>query len=156
MLSASSVTGSTLWPQKLYKFIPFILGNHITSVMNYVTISFTLDPQFSDILIAELSQIGFDIFLENETGFQASISQSLYEINAIKAITSRYEEIISPMSFTEEEVEKKNWNEEWEKNYDPIVVSDTCIVKASFHKIKKKFQYQIVINPKNVFWNRPP
>lgn len=119
--------------------------------MNYVTITFTLDPQFSDILIAELSQIGFDIFLENETGFQASIFQPLYDRNAIKAITARYEEVISPLSFTEEEVEKKNWNEEWEQNYDPIIVSDTCIVKASFHKIDKKFQYEIIINPKMSF-----
>lgn len=119
--------------------------------MNYVTITFTVESQFSDILIAELSEIGFDIFLENETGFQASIDQSLYDRNAITEITARYEEVISPMSFTEEEVEKKNWNEEWEKNYDPIVVSDTCIVKASFHKIDKSYQYEIIINPKMSF-----
>lgn len=119
--------------------------------MNYVTITFKLDSHFSDILIAELSEIGFDIFLENETGFQASIDHTLYDKNAINEITSRYEEVISPMSFTEEKVEKKNWNEEWEKNYDPIIVSDTCIVKASFHKIDKKFLYEIIINPKMSF-----
>ena len=30
-----------------------------------------------------------------------------------------------------EEVEKVNWNEEWEKNYDPIIVDNKCLVRAT-------------------------
>lgn len=119
--------------------------------MNYITVTFFVSPEFTDILIAELSEIGFDIFLENETGFQASIEKNLYSKDAIEEIISRYKEFISPLSYTEEEVEKKNWNEEWEKNYDPIIVSDACIVKASFHQIEKKYPYEIIVNPKMSF-----
>ena len=120
-------------------------------MMNYITVTFFVSPEFTDILIAELSEIGFDIFLESEHGFQASIEKDLYSKDAIEEIISRYKEFISPLSYTEEEVEKKNWNEEWEKNYDPIIVSDTCIVKASFHQIEKKYPYEIIVNPKMSF-----
>lgn len=119
--------------------------------MNYTTVNFTVEPFYSEIIIAELSEIGFDIFLENDNGFQASIDKDLYNHNALQEIVTRYKSMVSPLSFTVEEVEKKNWNEEWEKNYDPIIVSDSCIVRASFHVINKKYPYEIVINPKMSF-----
>ncbi|WP_373400530.1 50S ribosomal protein L11 methyltransferase [Algoriphagus halophilus] len=46
---------------------------------------------------------------------------------------------------------KVNWNEEWEKNYDPIEVDDLVFVRASFHDPAPGFQYEIVINPKMSF-----
>src|SRR5690606_6097713 len=69
----------------------------------------------------------------------------------IEEIVERYREVVSPLSFTIEEVERKNWNEEWEKNYDPIIVSDSCVVRASFHNIEKRYPYEIIVNPKMSF-----
>lgn len=119
--------------------------------MNYCTLNFTIDSTFTEILIAELSEIGFDIFLENDEGFQASIEQDSFDTAAIEEIVERYREVVSPLSFTIEEVERKNWNEEWEKNYDPIIVSDSCVVRASFHNIEKRYPYEIIVNPKMSF-----
>lgn len=119
--------------------------------MNYTTVNFVVDPTYSEIIIAELSEVGFDVFLENDHGFQASISKDLFKKDILQEIVTRYKDVVSPLSFTVEDIAKKNWNEEWEKNYDPIIVSDTCIVKASFHLIEKKYPYEIIINPKMSF-----
>ena len=43
-----------------------------------------------------------------------------------------------------------NWNEEWEKNFEPIVIADACAVRAPFHK-PFNVQYEIVIEPKMSF-----
>ncbi len=120
--------------------------------MNYITVHFVVDPSFSDIIIAELSEIGFDIFLEEDDGgFQASIDKELFNKLAVQEVVDRYKQLVSPLSFSVEELEKVNWNQEWEKNYDPIIVSDECIVKASFHSITKKYPYEIIVNPKMSF-----
>ncbi len=119
--------------------------------MHYTTVHFVVDPAYAEIIIAELAEIGYDVFLENDEGFQASIETALYDVHALQELVDRYKHIVSPLTYTVEEMEKKNWNEEWEKNYDPIIVSDSCIVKASFHTIDKKYPYEIIINPKMSF-----
>ena len=105
----------------------------------------------SEMLIAELSEHSFDLFLEHEEGFEASIDKDLFNEGNIAAIIDRYKGISPSISYQLQEMEKKNWNEEWEKNYDPIIVSDQCIVRASFHKTEKKYLYDIIINPKMSF-----
>jgi ribosomal protein L11 methyltransferase len=52
---------------------------------------------------------------------------------------------------TEGILPKVNWNEEWEKNYDPIYVDDLVYVRASFHGPQEGFRHEIVINPKMSF-----
>jgi ribosomal protein L11 methyltransferase len=52
---------------------------------------------------------------------------------------------------TEGILPKVNWNEEWEKNYDPIYVDNLVYVRASFHGPQEGFRYEIVINPKMSF-----
>lgn len=119
--------------------------------MNFIALNFECDPAFSDVLIAELSEIKFDTFMENDHGFQACALADEYDEEAVKEIVNRYKQLIVPMSYTVETIERKNWNEEWEKNYDPIIVADKCIVRASFHEPAQTYAYEIVINPKMSF-----
>lgn len=119
--------------------------------MNYITVNVFCEEPFSEILIAELSEISFDPFLETPEGFQACIDKETFDKKALDDIFDRYRAKSSLLDYEIQEVEKKNWNEEWEKNYAPIVVSDKCIVRASFHKPEKPFQYEIIINPKMSF-----
>ncbi|MFT7427395.1 MAG: ribosomal protein L11 methyltransferase, partial [Algoriphagus sp.] len=55
------------------------------------------------------------------------------------------------IQLSEGEMEKINWNAEWEKNYDPIAVDDLVYVRASFHPSPLGFKHEIVINPKMSF-----
>jgi ribosomal protein L11 methyltransferase len=69
----------------------------------------------------------------------------------------KFDEIINnyreaaQISLSEGLMPKVNWNEEWEKNYDPIEVEELVYVRASFHQPKEGFRHEIVINPKMSF-----
>lgn len=118
--------------------------------MYHTRLSVTCDPLFSEILIAEISQAGFDSFLENENGFEAYAEVDRFDESLVAEIKNKYDQV-KPLLFSWDRIEKKNWNEEWEKNYEPIIVDDRCVIRAEFHQIKKEYPYTITITPKMSF-----
>ncbi|MFZ1809156.1 MAG: 50S ribosomal protein L11 methyltransferase [Cyclobacteriaceae bacterium] len=118
--------------------------------MYHTRLSVTCDPLFSEILIAEISQAGFDSFLENENGFEAYAEIDRFDKSLVDEIKNKYEQV-KPLLFSWDRIEKKNWNEEWEKSYEPIIVDDKCVIRAEFHRIEKEYPYTITITPKMSF-----
>ncbi len=118
--------------------------------MHYTQLTVSCSPDFIDILIAELSEAGFDTFQENETGFDAYAEGDNFSNEIVDEIKSRYSSI-TPLDFSFHKIEKKNWNEEWEKNYEPIDVDGKCLIRAEFHKPEKQYPYEIIITPKMSF-----
>jgi ribosomal protein L11 methyltransferase len=53
--------------------------------------------------------------------------------------------------FDIESLPVKNWNEEWEKNFDPVVVDDFCSIRAEFHKPNPRTRFELIITPKMSF-----
>ncbi len=45
----------------------------------------------------------------------------------------------------------RNWNAEWESNFEPLVVEDKILVKATFHDVRESYPYTLVISPKMAF-----
>ncbi|MDY8134367.1 50S ribosomal protein L11 methyltransferase [Aquimarina sp. 2201CG5-10] len=103
----------------------------------------------SEILIAELGNQGFESFIETENGVNAFIQKEDWNENILDSIhvlnSGEFE-----IEYTFEEIEQVNWNEEWEKNFTPIVVDEECSVRAPFHE-KPNTQYDIIIEPKMSF-----
>lgn len=118
--------------------------------MYYTRLTVSCDPEFSEILIAELGDVGFDTFMETEEGFEAYCEQDQFDHVLLNELKEKYN-FVNPLTFAFDKVEKKNWNEEWEKNLQPIIVDDRCLVRAEFHKIEKKYPYEIIITPKMSF-----
>ncbi|MFC5191653.1 50S ribosomal protein L11 methyltransferase [Algoriphagus aquatilis] len=118
--------------------------------MDYLEFKITCLEEFREILIAELAEIGFDSFLETETGIDAYAPESDFDREAFGQLIESYREA-AEISLTEGKMPKVNWNEEWEKNYDPIAVDDLVYVRASFHEPQPNFKHEIVINPKMSF-----
>lgn len=118
---------------------------------NYIEYNFKVSPlqPGTEILIAELGFAGFESFVETEDGVTAYIQQSLWNENILDDIGILNSKEFQ-ISYEQEEIEQVNWNEEWEKNFDPIVVSDQCLVRAPFHP-SKDVNYEIVIEPKMSF-----
>jgi ribosomal protein L11 methyltransferase len=117
----------------------------------YLGYHFTIEPKElgSEILVAELGELPFESFVESEFGLTAYIQKELW--NA--AILDDLFVLQSPefnISYTVEEIEQVNWNEEWEKNFEPIEVDGMCHVRAPFHP-KTAAKYDIVIEPKMSF-----
>jgi ribosomal protein L11 methyltransferase len=102
-----------------------------------------------EILIAELGYAGFESFVEAEKGVTAYIQKGDWFsgiLNDIQILKSDEFKII----FSFKEIEQVNWNEEWEKNFSPIVVDDLCAVRAPSHK-EIDVLFDIVIEPKMSF-----
>ncbi|MBS1680622.1 MAG: 50S ribosomal protein L11 methyltransferase [Bacteroidetes bacterium] len=118
--------------------------------MFYIRLQVVCDTEFSEILMAEIAEAGFDTFLETEKGFEAYAENEKFDASAVHHIQEKYKHI-SPLSFSQDRIQKQNWNEEWEKNVEPIFVEDKILVRAAFHKIEKKFPYEIIITPKMSF-----
>jgi ribosomal protein L11 methyltransferase len=118
--------------------------------MYYTQLSVTCPTDYTDILIAELSEAGFDTFQENADGFDAYVEDDNFSNEIIDDVKSRYASV-SPLVFSFQKIEKKNWNEEWEKNYEPIDVDGKCLIRAHFHKAAKAYPFEIIITPKMSF-----
>lgn len=118
---------------------------------NYLEFQFKISPlqPGSEILIAQLGYAGFESFVETEDGVLAYIQKVEYSeavLEEVQILGSDEFEI----SYTSQEIEQVNWNSEWEKNFNPIIVSNKCSVRAPFHE-KPDTEYDIVIEPKMSF-----
>ncbi len=118
--------------------------------MHYTCLKVDCHPEYAEILMAEIAEAGFDTLMETETGFEAYIEGDQFDALLVESVKEKYSHI-SPLIFSFSHVEKQNWNEEWEKNVEPIFVDDKCLVRAEFHKIEKKYPYEIIITPKMSF-----
>tara|TARA_X000001036_G_scaffold307777_1_gene286424 strand:+ start:426 stop:1271 length:846 start_codon:yes stop_codon:yes gene_type:complete len=117
----------------------------------FVCYDFKVDPLYPgcEILIAQLSQLGFDSFQENNDGISAYIDSSVLstvKVQDIQILNSTEFNI----SFESNNVKKQNWNIKWESNFEPIYIDKICCVRAPFHK-KSNFKYDLVIEPKMSF-----
>ncbi|MEP5610658.1 MAG: 50S ribosomal protein L11 methyltransferase [Cyclobacteriaceae bacterium] len=115
--------------------------------MNFVTISVKCSTDLSDAIVAELFEIGFDSFQEFDDGFEGSCGEAAFKEVEAEEVLKRY----PAATFSIKEQERINWNEEWEKNYDPIIIDNRCHVRATFHKANPVFDYDILVNPKMSF-----
>lgn len=118
--------------------------------MDFIEIKLTCSQELSEMLLAELSYIGFDTFEETENGVNAYIEEGNFDEEALQEILNRYS-ALGNIAFEKQLIKKVNWNEEWEKNYSPIMIGDKCLIRASFHKVDKEYPYEIVIDPKMSF-----
>lgn len=109
---------------------------------------FPLQPAV-EIIIAELGYLGFESFVETEEGVIAYIQKEEWNdaiLEDIQILNSEEFEI----TYSFEEIEQTNWNEDWEKNFNPIIVDDLVSVRAPFHE-KPDTKYDLIIEPKMSF-----
>ena len=118
---------------------------------NYLEFKFKIEPlqPASEILVAELGYLGFESFVEEEDGITAYIPAEEYEDDLLAGVHILQSEDFE-ITYSKGEIEQVNWNEEWEKNFSPIMVDDICSVRAPFHP-EPDVEYDIVIEPKMSF-----
>ena len=117
--------------------------------MKYIelTIEFKeLDP-WRDIFVAELSESGFESFVETKTGLLGYIQESLYKPEMLQSLLEN--DAIGSHSI--QTIAEQNWNAEWEKNFDPVFVDSKLAIVAPFHEKPKGFEQIITIMPKMSF-----
>ena len=116
-----------------------------------VTFSFTAIEEYQqDLLISDLAEIGFNTFEDTENGFAAFIDLDSYTLENLQEVLDSYKEELE-ITYTVTEIAAENWNEEWEKNFEPLIIDEQCYVRATFHQPQPQYQYEIVIDPKMAF-----
>src|SRR5690606_6993874 len=118
--------------------------------MKYTAVTFTssnMEEWQKDLLIAELANLGFDTFEDQNQGFVAYIPAANLDIQALETALL-VEAVGYDISYEVNELENKKWNQDWESNFSPIVFDDQCYVRATFHEDKPEYPYQIIIDPK--------
>ncbi len=105
-------------------------------------------PEERDILLAKMSVMGYDSFEEiGEDTLVASILDDKYE----ESFVNELQRSCTKQKFSISRISPKNWNEEWEKSFEPIVVDDKVGIRANFHPANESVQYDLVITPKMSF-----
>jgi ribosomal protein L11 methyltransferase len=132
-----------------FRFLP--LQKKLSMSNIYLGYHFTIEPKElgSEILIAELGEKAFESFTETENGISAFVKKDLWDENILDDIYILQSEEFK-IEYTIEEIDQVNWNEEWEKNFEPIDVDGKCHVRAPFHP-KTDAEFDIVIEPKMSF-----
>jgi ribosomal protein L11 methyltransferase len=104
----------------------------------------------SDIVVALLSQTAFESFATEETGVLAYIQTPMLVEEEIQDILSSIKDLYQ-FETRVKHIESVNWNEKWEKDYEPVFVNEKCVIRAPFHKIEPALEYDIVVEPKMAF-----
>lgn len=126
--------------------------------MNYISYKFNISPKKKsllslqtamEILIAELGEVGFESFTENENGVTAYIQKGDWHETILDDAQIIQSDELN-ISYDIEEIEQVNWNSEWEKHFEPIQVDNLVSIRAPFHE-NPQLKYDIVIEPKMSF-----
>lgn len=114
---------------------------------NYIQVSFfPLTTASSEILIALLSENGFEGFEEEQEKLHAFIAAGDYNQEAVEDFAR-----MAGCQFSTENIAAQNWNALWESNFQPVEVGDFVYVRASFHPPASGVEHEIVITPKMSF-----
>lgn len=120
--------------------------------MSYTEVIFEIEPPYpgSEILMAVLSEIGYDSFDQTDDGLKAYIKTSEFLnsqlLDTIKPFQSKFQ-----INFHVSEIENRNWNEVWESAYEPVSIRREIYIRAPFHEEKSDYRYQLLIEPKMSF-----
>ncbi|GAB3301052.1 50S ribosomal protein L11 methyltransferase [Hymenobacter tenuis] len=118
--------------------------------MDYVELRVQAPRELADILVAELAEVGYNTFEDNDEGFCAYIDEDQFSADAVAEVMSRYEGL-GELEFSHRVITRQNWNAEWEKNFQPLIIANKVSVRAPFHEARPDLEYEIVIMPRMSF-----
>ncbi|MGB1076104.1 MAG: 50S ribosomal protein L11 methyltransferase [Flavobacteriales bacterium] len=100
----------------------------------FLSIQLHLNPVLParEVALFWLSEIGFDVFESEDWGLQAHGDLDQIDIDALHHVIQNVE-AIADVRWEETRHAEKNWNAQWESNYEPINVDGRATMRAPFH-----------------------
>ena len=87
-----------------------------------------------DLLADSAAEAGFESFEETQEGLEAYVQKELFDKDALDASIADFPIEGTDISYTIEDAEDKDWNEEWEEQgFDPICVDDQVLIYDAKH-----------------------
>lgn len=106
----------------------------------------TNSAEVSEILIAELSDLKFYAFQEEENSLLAFVKEENFNEDVLKEFLSN-----KNLSYNQITITETNWNAKWESEFEPIIVDQFVTVRAPFHQPVLNVKHEIIITPKMSF-----
>jgi len=115
---------------------------------NYIEVLFKdINAEQVNVLIALLSNYGFEGFEEEEHQLKAYMDETSFDERTFADLVQPYQ-----LSYTIQYIKAQNWNAIWEEHFEPVVVNNFVGIRAHFHlSLANQVQYEIVITPKMSF-----
>ena len=104
--------------------------------------------ELTPILLAFLSEAGFDSFQETEAGLLAfgAAEEHPRWLEVLEELKLQFS-----FTFSCKALEDKNWNEEWECQFSPINIGNDLRIRADFHPADPSVERELIITPKMAF-----
>lgn len=123
--------------------------------MQYTEVTITLsktDP-YRDLLIYSLGDEGpYDSFVETPDGLKAYVPTDQFDEAWLKSQIDNLQQLSTfNYKLSIQELPDKDYNEEWERQHQAVLVEGFCWVRAPFHPHRDDVRYEIEIEPKMSF-----
>lgn len=114
---------------------------------DYIEITFSdIQPEQKEMLIAHLSQAGYEGFEEKENELKAFIDEKKFDKFFLKELAYKHQ-----VDYQQQQIKEQNWNAVWESSFQPVIIDDFAAVRADFHPPVINVQHEIIITPKMSF-----
>jgi len=114
--------------------------------MNYYKISIATSTQKQDLIIALLSELGYDAFEQEEFSLKTYKTENDFDETPLQQLAEQLE-----FTYKTKLIPNQNWNVLWESNFQPIQINDFCAIRADFHPHFPHVEHEITVNPKMAF-----
>ena len=120
--------------------------------LDTIELTITLNPvnPWTDIIIAELSELGFDGFVQTKTGLQAYAPASIDVYEVINQSSLQPESDFT-FSIEKKVIPHQNWNAQWEEDFHPVYVEEYATILAPFHDVNDGKGLTVIIQPQMSF-----
>lgn len=124
--------------------------------MKYTEVDITLSKTnpFRDLLVYNLGDEGpYDSFEEKKDGLKAYVPTDNFDEQFLRDTIDDLKSMDTDLrvEYKVTDLADKDYNEEWERQHQPVLVDGFCWVRAPFHQHRDDVKYEIEIEPKMSF-----
>lgn len=119
-----------------------------------VTIHLSKTNPYRDLLVYSLGDEGpYESFCDTPDGLKAYVPSEVYNPDFVEEALAQLKEMDDELqfSFQADELPDKDYNQEWERQHQAVLVDGFCWVRAPFHPHRDDVKYEIEIEPKMSF-----
>lgn len=104
-----------------------------------------------EILLARMAEIGFEGFIEQEDQVMAYIARESFSDQSFSSLIDDLASLGMKVQYVFHETPEQNWNQEWEKRFEPVVIKEKVLIRAPFHPSGDDLPCTLIIEPKMSF-----
>lgn len=104
-----------------------------------------------EILYAKMGQLGYEGFVEGEDDILAYIEEEQYVPDQLNRLIDELAGMNIRVQYRFHRTDDQNWNEEWERKFEPVNIDGKVLIRAPFHDPTKDLDCTLVIEPKMSF-----